>query len=79
MQYTLRNIPQELDRALKARAKLLGKSVNHVTLEALAHGMQQTLRRRNLRSMPGSWTKTEAEAFEESLANQRSIDHELWK
>ncbi len=79
MQYTLRNIPKELDRALKARAKLLGKSVNQVTLEALAQGMQQTLRRRNLRSMPGSWTKTEAEAFEASLTNQRSIDPELWK
>jgi plasmid stability protein len=79
MQYTLRNVPKELDRALKARAKLLGKSVNQVTLEALAQGMQQTLRRRNLRTMPGSWSKSEAEAFEEALASQRSIDQELWK
>ena len=79
MQYTLRNVPQALDRALKARAKLLGQSVNQVTLDALAHSMQQTLRRRSLRNMPGAWSAAEAKAFERSLAEQRDIDGELWK
>jgi hypothetical protein len=35
MQYTVRDIPKTLDRALRARAKQQGKSLNQVTLETL--------------------------------------------
>jgi plasmid stability protein len=79
MQYTIRNIPPELDRAIKARAKQLGKSVNQVALEALARSLGQPLRRRNLRDMPGSWSRQEAAEFDRFLSEQRKIDAELWK
>lgn len=79
MQYTIRNIPAELDRALKARAKKVGRSVNQVALEALAQSVSQALRRRNLRGGPGSWSKAEASAFDEFLSAHRRIDEELWK
>jgi hypothetical protein len=35
MQYTLRNIPKHLDRALRARAKAEGKSLNQALLDAI--------------------------------------------
>jgi plasmid stability protein len=79
MQYTIRNVPLELDRALKARAKKLGKSVNQVALEALAQSVGQPVKRRSLRSMPGAWSKAEAAAFDRFLKEQRTIDEELWK
>jgi plasmid stability protein len=79
MQYTIRGIPAELDRALKARAKRLGKSVNDVAIEALAESVGQTMRRRNLRAMPGAWSKREASDFERFLDDHRTIDAELWK
>jgi plasmid stability protein len=79
MQYTIRNIPPELDRAMKARAKKLGKSVNQVALEALAQSVGQPLRRRNLRQMPGAWSRSEAAAFDRHLAASRLIDDEVWK
>jgi DNA polymerase III delta subunit len=79
MQYTIRNIPPELDRAIKARAKRLGKSVNQVALEALAGSVGQPLRRRDLRAMPGAWSRKEAERFERFLEDHRKIDDELWR
>jgi hypothetical protein len=79
MQYTLRNIPPELDRAIKARAKSLGKSVNQVALEVLARGLGQPVRHRNLRNMPGEWSQREAAEFDRFLLEHRQIDPELWR
>ena len=79
MQYTIRNVPPDLDRAIKARAKRLGKSVNEVALEALAHAVGVSPRRRNLRAMPGAWSRREAEQFDAFLEEHRTIDAELWK
>lgn len=79
MQYTIRNVPPDLDRALKQRAKRLGKSVNEIALEALAHAVGVSIRRRSLRSMPGAWSRREAEQFDVFLEEHRAIDVELWK
>ena len=79
MHYTIRNVSPELDQALKARAKKLGKSVNQVVLEALAESVGQTPKRRNLRNMPGAWSNKEAAEFERHLERDRRIDEELWK
>jgi hypothetical protein len=79
MQYTIRNVSAELDRALKARAKKSGKSVNQVALEALAQSVGQPLKRRSLRDMPGTWSKREAAHFERFLTEHRKIDDELWR
>ena len=64
MQYTIRNVPPDLDRALKARAEKTGKSVNQVALEALARSVGQPVRRRDLRGMPGAWSEEEARRFD---------------
>jgi plasmid stability protein len=79
MQYTVRNIPADLDRALKARAKKTGKSVNQLALEALSQSVGLAPKRRNLRDMPGAWSKREATEFDKFLAQHRRIDEELWK
>jgi len=78
-QYTIRNIPPDLDKAIKARAKRLGKSVNDVALEALANVVERPVKKRSLRDMPGAWSKSEAERFDRFLRDHRSIDDELWK
>jgi len=79
MQYTIRNIPPELDKAIKTRAKRLGKSVNQVALEALANVVDRPVRKRSLREMPGAWSKGEAKRFDRFLEEHRAIDEELWK
>ena len=78
-QYTIRNIPPELDKAIKARAKRLGKSINQIALEALANVVDRPTPRRRLRNMPGAWSKSEAQKFDRFLEQHRAIDEELWK
>jgi hypothetical protein len=79
MQYTIRNIPPGLDRAIKARAQRRGTSVNQVVVEALSQSLEQSIKRRQLRNMPGEWSKKEAAQFDEFLSSIRVIDDELWK
>ncbi len=79
MQYTLRKIPPDLDRAMKERARKLGKSVNQLALETLARSVGQPAKYRSLRNMPGAWSKKEARQFDQWLTETRSIDDELWK
>jgi predicted transcriptional regulator len=79
MRYTLRNVPPEVDRALKALAKQLGKSVNRVAVEALARSVGQPVRVRSLRGMPGRWTKKDAAGLDAFLTEHRRVDEEIWK
>jgi plasmid stability protein len=77
--YTLRHVPPELHRALRERARVEGKSLNQVTLEALGRGLEMTAesaRRRNLSDLVGSW-KADPET-ESVLREQRRIDPNLW-
>jgi hypothetical protein len=36
MQYTIRKVPKAVDKALRAKAKAEGKSINQLAIEALA-------------------------------------------
>ena len=79
-QYTLRNIPQEVDRVLKQRALESGKSFNQVAIEALAEGAQVRNRaRRNLSDIAGTLSAKEAKAIGIEIKHQHQIDPELWK
>jgi plasmid stability protein len=78
-QYSIRNVPDEIDRELKLKAKQLGKSVNQLALEALARFVGVTPRVRDLSNNPYRLTKGEHDALERHLADQRQIDEELWK
>ena len=80
MQYTLRNVPQDLDDALRERARREGRSLNDVALEALRRDMGllgERSRKRDLSSFAGTWV--EDPAVEEALSDQRRIDENLWR
>ena len=80
MQYTLRGIPDALDKAIRRRAREEGKSLNEVTVEVLADGLgfgEESVARRDLSDIVGTW-KREA-SFEAALAAQDSVDEDLWK
>jgi hypothetical protein len=80
MQYTIRNIPEHLDAALRNSARQKGKSQNDVALEALAlgAGVNGLLRQqRDLRDIAGSWRKDLA--FDKAIAEQDSVDGTLWR
>jgi plasmid stability protein len=80
MQYTIRNVPETLDEALRKVARARGKSLNEVAIEALARGAGVTgeaRRQRDLGDIAGTWRKDAA--FDHSLAAQDTIDEEMWK
>jgi plasmid stability protein len=80
IQYTLRQVPREVDEGLRARSKREGKSLNQTALELLAAGLQlhgEAVRHRDLDFMAGTWV--EDPAFDAAIEAQNQIDPELWK
>jgi len=80
MQYTIRNVPDTLDEALRRTARERGKSLNEVAVEALARGAGITgelNRQRDLADIAGTWRKDPA--FDSALASQDTIDEEMWR
>ena len=77
-QYTIRNVPRDVDRVLRRRAKQLGKSFNQVALEALVAGAGLELKpKRDLSEVIGSMSPKEAARVEEEIRLQHQIDAEL--
>ena len=80
MQYTIRNVPDYLDEALRVSAREQGKSLNEVAIEAIARGFglgDNRVRQRDLSDIAGSWRKDPA--FERALAAQDTVDEEMWQ
>ena len=80
MRYTLRNVPWQLDRALRAKAKREHKSLNEVLLAALQQAVGidgQPPAQLHLADITGTWQDDPEQ--ERALAEQRDIDPELWK
>lgn len=80
---TLRNLPSEIDKAIRKRAKGARVSVNKAVIglleEHLAPGKpKRAERHHDLDHLCGSWTAADAAAFERALGKQRAIDQEVW-
>ena len=80
MQYTLRNIPENVDKALRERARREGRSLNEVAIEALARALRvqvEPVRFRDLDDIAGTWV--DDPEVEAALEEQRRIDPDLWR
>ena len=79
-QYTIRNIPDALDQELRERARRRGTSLNEAAICALKRGLgitEDTVEYNDLDDLVGTW-KTD-EAFDRALADQDSIEPDLWR
>lgn len=80
IQYTLRRVPQQVDRALRQRAREERRSLNEVALEALERGLGlagKPVRHHDLDDLAGTWVH-DAE-FDRAIEEMDQIDPELWK
>jgi hypothetical protein len=80
MQYTLRGIPRSLDAAVRERARVEGRSLNDVAVEAMSEGLglgSSGQVKRDLSDVAGSWKKESA--VDAALAAQDRIDPDDWK
>lgn len=80
-QITLRNLPEDLDREIRNRAKAEGLSLNRTIVRLLkeATGIEIRKRKRDLSNLAGTWTETEAEDFESHVKIFEELDREIWK
>ena len=82
---TLRKIPPELVRVIERRSRHTGKSLNRTIIEVLEESLLNRPKKKESRLnhdldwMFGTWTKEQADEFDKALAEQRTIDPELWK
>jgi len=79
-QYTLRGIPERLDRRLRDLAKARGRSLNAVAVEALERGSGGNagiLEFDDMDELIGTWQPDSN--CEDALDSMRKIDPELWR
>jgi hypothetical protein len=81
---TLRNIPLDVDKTIRRRAREKRISANKAVISLLEEHLMKDQRRQtelhhDLDNLCGAWTKAEATAFDKTLMKQRAIDPDLWK
>lgn len=84
---TVRNLPPEVARAIRDKARKEGLSLNRTVARLLAQatGRGEEKRKRkqvlhhDLDRFFGVWSKKEAEEFDEALLEERQIEPEMWK
>ena len=77
IQYTVRGIPQEVDRVLRRTAAQRKLSLNQIVVEELTAGTIGARKRADFHDVAGEWTLDPA--FDEIIAAQRQIDLDRWK
>jgi len=78
-QYTVRQVPDHLDRELRRRAKQEQRSLNAVILDALERALELRSSPRkyhDLDFLAGCWE--EDTQFDEAVAQFDQVDKELW-
>jgi hypothetical protein len=81
VQYTIRNIPESVDDALRNLAVREGCSLNSVALGALESearvNADNVVRYHDLDDLAGTWVQDDA--FDKAMAAFDVVDEELWK
>lgn len=82
---TLRNVPPDVERAIRRRAREKGLSLNKAIITLLEGdaGRRKSPKRpivyHDLDQLAGTWSAREASEFDAALDEQRHIDEELWE
>ena len=77
-QYTIRQVPDHVDRALRQKAKRKGLSLNQVVLETLAQSVgEDSAKYHDLDALCGTWKQDKF--FDDAMGAFDEIDDEAWK
>lgn len=82
VQYTVRDVPEEVDGRLRESAALEGVSLNQAALRALQRGLggeRVPVRYRTLRQMVASTPKASTKAWRAAIEEQDRIHPDDWK
>ncbi len=80
-QYTIRNVPDELDAKLRSKAKREKKSLNRLLIEQLHHSISNVSRanprHHDYDRFVGTWV--DDPGFDEAMKDMRVIDPRDWQ
>lgn len=80
---TVRNLPEELGRALRKETRKRGTSLNQTVIDLLGHGLgvsSPSKRRSNgLRRLAGTWSEEDHSQFVRALDVTEKVDEEIWR
>lgn len=79
-QYTIRNVPEAVDRKLRDRAKRSGQSLNDAAVEAMTRGLGISRVDHvydDLDDLAGTWKPDDA--FDQAMQDQDSVDPDAWR
>lgn len=79
LQYTIRNIPEHIDRMAREKSKKKHTSLNKILLDALQKGLdtENEIEYHDMDDLAGTWeTDIDTDA---ALASFEEIDESLWK
>ena len=82
VQYTVRDVPEDVDCRLRESATLEGVSLNQAALRALQRGLgmeREPVRYRNLRQMLAETPKVSTKAWRAVLEEMDTTNPEDWK
>lgn len=81
LQTTIRDIPDDLEHALRQRARRSGESLNRTMVRLLreAVGLNPPRKKRDLSALAGTWSQEEADEFDRQVRRSEQIDAELWR
>ena len=77
VQYTIRGIPPDVDRALRRKALQRKQSLNQIIVEELTAATTGVRKRADFSDVVGKWAPDPA--FDEIMTSQRQIDMDKWK
>jgi len=82
---TLRNIPADVQRAIREKARQKRISANKAVIELLEERIGRVASKKkktvyhDLDHLAGTWTRRQTAEFERTLETLRPIDEDLWK
>lgn len=77
-QLTIRGLPDEVGKRLQRLSRARQRSLNATVVKILEEAVGVEGRRRRL-ARYATWTEEDLAEFEKALADQRTIDEELWR
>jgi len=78
IQYTIRNIPPAVDKALKKRAKITRKSFNQTVVEELSKNIKTPSKGR-FDWLVGTMDDGDAAAFDRAIVELNKPDPDFWR
>jgi len=82
VQMTLRQIPDEVEAGLRAKAQKTGRSLNRTAITLLEQALtprEAGTQKRDLSRFLGQWSREECLAFERGTSIFGQIDAEVWQ